>query len=94
MEVTYSLYVENINHLFRNNHKRTYSRPQKLPIFLNIQKCACGHDFIVILTQENKLYCQYQSALYKMQLTQLIPGDKIVDVYASDNTVLFVLEKQ
>lgn len=79
-------YAGNNNHLFRQNHKKTYSLPQKIPINYPVDKCAAGYDYILMLPKTPcPLICYYQSALY-----QISNFTDLVDVATTDNMVVIV----
>ena len=76
----------NNNRLFRQNHKKTYSLPQKIPINQPVHKCAPGHDYILILNKPaNPLLCYYQSAIYKINT---FPSVK--DIATTDNMIVVI----
>lgn len=70
--------------MFKQNHKKTYSLPQKLPINKNVQKCVAGYDFIIILSAPS-VYCYYQSAIYHLNHFK-----EVVDVATTDNMIVVV----
>lgn len=59
--------------------------PQPLPFDHQVRKCACGYDFIAIITTANSLYFLYQAAFYPIDnLTNLL------DIATSENTITAV----
>ena len=38
--------------------------PQSLPFYEAILKCACGYDYMAIITATNKLYFLFQTKFY------------------------------
>ena len=84
---THPINLENNNRLFRNSKKQTYSMPQSIPFDHQVRKCACGHDFIAVITTANSLYFLYQAQFY------LIDNMKdILDIATSDNTIAVVTQ--
>jgi hypothetical protein len=82
----FSSYAGNNNHLFKQNHKKTYSLPQKIPIRHQVAACAPGYDYLLILTQQpGPLICYYQAAFY-----QISNFRSVVDVATTDNMVVIV----
>lgn len=61
--------------------------PQKFPNLPRIRKCACGFDYIALITQDNNLAFLYQANIY------YLPNfPKIIDVCTSDSTVIFLAD--
>lgn len=84
-------YLENNNHLFKNNHKKTYSLPQKMhfPLSVSIKKLSCGEDFVIILTKNGKIYFHYQSAFYVAN-DKIFNENSIIDIATDDNIMIFI----
>ena len=61
--------------------------PQKFPSLPPIRKCACGFDYIAVITQDNNLAIVYQANLYS-----IANFPKIIDVCTSDNTLIFLAD--
>lgn len=79
-------HIGNNNHLFRHNHKKTYSLPQKIPINRTIAKCAPGYDYILLLnSQSGSLSCFYQSAFYQISNIK-----NVVDASTTDNMIVVI----
>lgn len=76
----------NNNHLIRNNHKRTFSLPQKVQLASAIVRCACGDDFVVMVNALGELHFLIKSAVY---IVRSFGGVK--DVYCEENTIVVVL---
>lgn len=80
------LCLGNNNHLFRQNHKKTYSLPQKVPLQRSVSQCAAGYDYLLILEHSTgTLLCYYQSGLHRVN-----NFSGVVDVATTDNMVVFV----
>ena len=71
----------NNNHLIRNNHKKTYSVPQRVSFSETVAKCSCGSDYVAILTKEGKLFIYYESAFCEISLP------KINDICTADDLI-------
>ena len=68
------------------NHKKTYSLLQKIPIRHQITACAPGHDYLLILTQQpGKLICYYQAAF-----DQINNFRNVVDISTTDKLIFIV----
>ena len=73
--------------MFRQNHKKTYSLPQKLPVNRSVLKCAPGYDYILLLQKSpGPLVCYYQSAFY--QISHF--ASNVVDVSTTDNIIVVI----
>lgn len=59
--------------------------PQSLPFSEPVLKCACGFDYMAIITNANKLYFLFQAKFYAAENVPLL-----VDVATSENTVTMV----
>ncbi len=83
--------IENTNHLFKNNHKKTYSLPQKMPFpfKVKIKKLCCGEDFVIVLTKDGQVYFHYQSAFY-LASDKVFSSNTIIDVATDDNIMIFI----
>jgi hypothetical protein len=83
-------YAGNNNHLFRHNHKKTYSLPQKIPISRPILKCVAGYDYILILSQPASLSCYYQNAFYQLNnfknVAAFATTDNMIVIVNTDGT--------
>jgi len=85
----YYFYTGNNNHLFKHNHKKTYSLPQKLPINRTVSKCAPGYDYILMLySQPGPLACYYQNAIYQIKNFK-----NVVDIATTDNMIVVVTDE-
>ena len=74
----------NNNHLFKQNHKKTYSLPQRIPFTHAVAKCVAGYDYILILAGE-MLYCYHQSAMHHLACFKAVS-----DVATTDNMIVVV----
>lgn len=84
----------NNNHLFRHNHKKTFSVPQPLshppPKLL-----AAGYDFMIMAgnhseRSKQQVWCFHQNALYRLKSLEV---GGLRDLATSDNIVGGVSEK-
>jgi hypothetical protein len=79
--------VGNNNHLFRQNHKKSYSLPQRLPVGRPVGKCVAGYDYLLLLSNRS-LFCYFQSALYHLAhfttATDIATTDNMIVVLTAD----------
>lgn len=78
------IWGRNNNHLFKQNHKKTYSLPQKVPCMGGVSKCVAGYDYMLIIAAE-RLYCYHQSAMHSLECFKTV-----VDVATTDNMIVVV----
>lgn len=74
----------NNNHLFKQNHKKTYSLPQRVPFTHTVGKCVAGYDYILLMAGQT-LYCYHQSALH-----HLAHFNMVSDIATTDNMIVIV----
>ena len=75
--------VGNTNNIIKNNHKITYSVPQKIPSVKNVTKCACGLDYIALLLQNGTVCVWYKSAIYYLAT---IPS--LIDIETDEGIIM------
>lgn len=56
--------------------------PQSLQLPGNVLKCACGFDYIAIISEEGKLYFLFQAKLYQIDNVPIL-----WDIATSQNTI-------
>lgn len=81
------IWGRNNNHLFKQNHKKTYSLPQKIPFMNAVSKCVAGYDYMLVMAGE-RLYCYHQSAMHHLEGFKMV-----VDVATTDNMIVVVTKE-
>jgi len=59
------------------------------PMKVGIKKLSCGEDFVIILTNDGKVYFQYQSAFYVAN-DKIFKNSVIIDIGTDDGIMIFI----